>query len=156
MRQGKKVRRPMAEAERNTGEGNGDNAQENSAAEPARHQNGDEDQTRSGEQNFRIRDFSEADEGGGIGDDDFCVAQTNKRNKEADARSGSVLKAIGNGVDDLLTDVADCEQQKKYAREKDDAKGGLPRHAATEHDRVSEVRVERHTWRESDRVICIK
>ena len=65
------------------------------------------------------------------------------------------FEAIGNGVDDLLANVAQREQQEKHAREKDDAERGLPRHAAPENDGVSEVDVQRHSRRESDGIVRV-
>src|SRR6516162_6644735 len=51
----------------------------------------------------------------GISHDHLCVAQADKRDKQADAGGCSVFEAIRYGVDDLLANVA---QRKQDSREK--------------------------------------
>src|SRR5882762_2135603 len=142
MRQREKICGPVCEAERNAGESDGDDADENGAADAASHQNGDENQAQSCEENLGIGDFADADEGGGIGDDDFRVAHSNEGDEEADAGGGAVLETIGDTVDDLLADVGEREEEEEQAGEKDDAESSLPGNAAAKYDGVGEVGVE--------------
>ncbi len=144
---------PVAEAERNTGESDGNDPQENGAANAAGHQDGDENESSGGEKDLRVGSFAQADEGGGIGDDDFGVAQTDEGDEEADARGGAVLEAIGNAVDDLFADFGESEDEKKQAGKKDDTESGLPGNAAAEDYGVGEVGVEGHPGREGDGIV---
>src|SRR5229473_395954 len=153
MRQGEKMLGPVAEAERDSSEGDGDDADEDGAADAANHQDGDENESGGGETDLRIGNFAEAHEGGGIGDDDVGVAQADEGDEEADAGGGAVLEAIGNAVDDLLADVGEGEEKKEEAGEKNDSERSLPGHAAAEDDGVGEVGVERHARREGDGIV---
>ncbi len=144
---------PVAEADGNSSESDDDDADENGAADAAGHQDGDKNESDGGEDYLWIGEFADADKGGRIGDDDFCVAQADEGDEEADAGSGAVLKTIGDSVDDLFADVGEREEQKEQAGEKDDAEGGLPGDAAAENDGVGEVGVERHAGGESDGVV---
>jgi hypothetical protein len=94
--------------------------------------------------NLGIGDFADCDEGGGIGDDDFRIAQADEGDEQADAGGGAVLEAIGDAVDDLFADVGEGEEKEEKAGEKDDAQSGLPGNAAAEDDGISEVGVEGH------------
>src|SRR5229473_1214944 len=153
MRKGEKMGRPVAEAERNSGEGDGDDAQEDGAADAPGHQDSNEDEPRGGEANLRVGNFAKADKGGGIGDDYVCVAEADEGDEESDAGGGAVLEAIGNAVDDLFADVGEGEEEKEEAGEKNDSERSLPGHAAAEDDGVGEVGVERHARREGDGIV---
>src|SRR6266849_10306375 len=110
-----KMRGPVTEAKRSPGEGDGDDTQENGAADAPNHQDGDEHESRSSETHLRVGDFAQPDEGGGIGDDDIRVAQPNKRDEQADAGGGAVFEAIRDAVDDLFADVGEREEQKEQS-----------------------------------------
>ena len=144
---------PVAEAERNTGESDGNDAEENGAANAAGHQDGNENESSSGEKHLRIGSFAQADKGGGIGDNDFGVAQADEGDEKADTGGGAVLEAIGDAVDDLFADVGEREDKKEQARKKDDAESGLPGNAAAEDDGVSEIGVEGHARSEGDGIV---
>ena len=150
MRQGEKMRGPLTEAERNSRESDDHDAEENGAGDAARHQDGHENKSGGGEKDLWVGSLAQADEGGRVGDDDFCVTQADEGDEEADACRGAVLEAIGNAVDDLFAHFGEREKEKEEAGEKDDAEGGLPGHAAAQDDGVGEVGVERHAGREGD------
>src|SRR5713226_10456638 len=104
---------PVAEAERNAGKSDGDDSDEDGAADPPDHQDGDEGEPGSGETHLGIGDFAEADESGGIGDDNIRIAQADEGDEEADASGGTVFETIGNSIDDLFADVGQGEEQKE-------------------------------------------
>jgi hypothetical protein len=153
MREGEEMVRPVAEAERNAEKSDGDDTDKDGAADAPGHQNSDENQAQSCEKNLRIGDFADADEGGAIGDDDFCVAQPDESDEEADAGGGAVFEGVGDAVDDLFADVGEGENQKEEAGEKDDAERGLPGDTAPEDDGVGEVGVEGHAGGEGDGIV---
>ena len=97
--------------------------------------------------------LTEADECGRIRDDDLRVAQSDEGDEQADSRRGTVFQAIGDAVDDLLTNARERQEEKKQAGEKNNAQHGLPRNAPSDHDRIGEVGVERHAGRQRDRII---
>ena len=135
--------------------GDGHDADEDGAAHASSHENGDEDQTRGREQDLGIGGgFAEANKGGGIGDYDFCVAQTNERDEEAYTRGGAMLEAVRDAVDDLLAELGQREQEEEqFAGEEDDAQSSLPRGASTDDDGIGEVGVEGHARGERDRTV---
>src|SRR5947208_4910518 len=153
MRQVEKMGGPVTKAERNTGKGDDDDAEENGAADAAGHQDGDEDESGGGEKDLGVGSFAKPDEGGGIGDDDFCVTQTDEGDEQADAGGRAVLEAIGGADDDLFAHFGEGEEQKKEAGHKDAAESGLPGNDAAENDGVGEVGVEGHAGRESDGIV---
>ena len=102
---------------------------------------------------MRIGCFAESHEGGGIGDDDSRVAETDEGDEEADAGGSAVFEAIRNAIDDVLTHFGEREEQKEEPGEEDDAEGGLPGHAAAKNDGVCEVGIEGHARREGDGVV---
>jgi hypothetical protein len=53
----------------------------------------------------------------------------------------------------LFADVGQGEQEEEQAGEEDHAEGGLPRDAATDHDGVREISVQRHARGESNGVV---
>jgi hypothetical protein len=109
MWQRKEASRPMTEPERNARESDRHNSQENGAAEPSSHENGNQYKTR-GKQDLRIGNPSKPDIRSGISHDHLCVAQADKRDKQANAGSCSMLEAIRYSVDDLLANVAQRKQ----------------------------------------------
>src|SRR2546429_5788201 len=153
MRPGEKMLGPVTEAERNTGKGDDDDADENGAADAAGHQDGHEDESGGGEKDLGIGSFAKPDEGGGIGDDDFRITQADEGDEQADAGGGAVLEAIGDAVDDLFAHFGEGEEQKKEAGKKDDAESGLPGNAAAENDGVGGVGGEGHAGRGSDGIV---
>src|SRR5215468_11306031 len=124
----------MTEPERNARESARDNSQENRAAEPSSHENGNQYKTHGRKQDRRIGNPSKPDIRSGISHDHLCAAQADKRDKQADAGGRSVLEAIRYGVDDLLANVAQRKQQKKDSREKYYSEGCLPWHAAAKNN----------------------
>ena len=102
---------------------------------------------------MRIAEFADADESGGIGDDNFCVAQADEGDEESNAGGGAMFQTIGNAVDDLLANFGEGKKKKKNAGKEDDAESGLPGNAAANDDGVGEVGVEGHAWRESDGIV---
>src|SRR5256884_9571342 len=150
MRPGKKMSGPVTKAERNTGKGEDDDAEENGAAGAAGHQDGEEDKSGGREQDLGTGSLAKPDEGGGIGHDDFRITQADESDEQADAGGGAVLEAIGDAVDDLFAHFGEGEEQKKEAGKKDDAESGLPGNAAAANDGVGEVGVEGHAGREND------
>ena len=111
---------PVREAERNAGQRDGDDAEQDRAANFARHQDRDDQQTRGGEKYLRIGRFAEADECRGMRDDHLCVAQADEGDEQADAGGGAVFQAVGDTVDDLFADVGEGQQQEERAGEKND------------------------------------
>ncbi len=153
MRQGKQLRGPVREAEGDSRGGDDKNAEKNCAGDFTRHENCGEKKSRDGEEHAGIGKFSEADESGGIGDDEIRVAHSNEGDEEADAGGGAVLEAIGNVVDDAFADFGERQKKENYAGEKDNAESGLPGNASADDDGISEVGVEGHAGRESDRIV---
>src|SRR5882762_5520982 len=78
MRQREKTRGPVTETERNASESDDGDPQENGAADAPGHQDGNENESRGGEKNLRIGSFAQPDESGGIGHNDFRVAQADE------------------------------------------------------------------------------
>ena len=105
MREREQMLRPVVETQGNAGKRDGHDADEDGAADASSHEDGDQNQAGGSEQDLGIGGFAEADKGGGIGDDDFCVAQTDERDEQADARGGAMLEAVRDAVDDLLADA---------------------------------------------------
>src|ERR1700676_109972 len=137
MRQREKMIGPMREAEGDAGQGDGQDAEENGAADPAGHQDGDEQQANGSEKNLRVGSLAESHEGGGVCDDDFGVAEAHEGDEQADARGGAVFQGVWNAVYDLLADVGEREDQKEQAGEEDYAEGGRP--GTTGHDKAEEA-----------------
>jgi len=102
---------------------------------------------------LRIGEFADPDKRGGIGDDNFCIAQADEGDEESDAGGGAMFQTIGNTVDDLLANFGEGEKKEKEAGEKDDAESGLPGNAAANDDGVGEVGVEGHAGSESDGIV---
>jgi len=140
----------MTEPERNARESDRDDSQGNRAAEPWSHENGNQYKTRGRKQDLRIGNPSKPDLRSGISHDHLCVAQADKRDKQADAGGCSVLEAIRYGVDDLLANVA---QRKQDSREKYYSERCLPWHAAAKNNGIGEVSVQRHSRSEGNQVI---
>ena len=76
----------MRSTERNARESDRDNSHENRAAEPSSHENGNQYKTRGSKQDLRIGNPSKPDTRSGISHDHLCVAQADKRDKQADVR----------------------------------------------------------------------
>ncbi len=148
------MRWPVAQAERNPDQRDGHNSYQNGAAYPPDHQNCNQDYAQRGEKHLRIGDLAQPYECRWICDDDFGVPKSNEGDKYSDSRGSSVLQAIGDAVHNLFADVGEREQKENQTREKNHSQRRLPRHAATDNDRIREVRVQRHAGRESDRIIC--
>ena len=106
------------EAQRNSRNRNDHDADQNRAADFARHQDGDQNQPERGQTHLRIGRFSQAHKRGRVGHDDFGVAQPDESDEETDARGRSVLQAIGNVVDDVLADIGERQNQKERAGKK--------------------------------------
>src|SRR5277367_664000 len=115
MRPREDLRGPMADAEGNAQQGDGDDTDEDRAADTLDHQNRDQKDSQSREKHLRIRSFSERHERGRVRHDDIRVAKSDEGDEEADAGGGAVLQAIGYSIDDLLADVRERENQKQHA-----------------------------------------
>ena len=83
----------------------------------------------------------------------LALRRPTKAMKKPMPGSRAVLQAIGNVVDDVLADVGERENQKERAGQENDAERRLPRHAAAKNNRVREVRVQRHSGSECNRII---
>ena len=153
MRQREKVRRPVAHSQRNPHQRDGDNADQDRAPDAPYHQDRDQHHAERRKNHLRIGSFPECHKRGRVRHDDVRVAESHERDEKADASSRAVFQAIGNAVDDLLANIRKRQDQEQHARKKNDSQRRLPRHTAPNHDRIREVRVQRHAGRERNRVI---
>ena len=116
-------------------------------------QNGDEEETEDGEYGGRRVEVAEGDSGGGAGDDDAGIAESDEGDEEADASADCGVELIGDGGEEALPDTRVGECKEDDAGEEDGAEGGLPRDVHAFDDGIGEVGVEAHAGRESERVV---
>src|SRR4029077_6205915 len=99
------MRGPAGKAQRDTGECSYDDAEQNGAAHPASHEDGDQKKADGGKNDLGVCSPPQSNEGSRIGDDDFGIAQPDECDEKTDASGGAVFQAIGNVVDDVLADL---------------------------------------------------
>jgi hypothetical protein len=98
-------------------------------------------------------EVAEGDGGGGAGDDDACVAESDECDEEADASTDCGVELMGDGGEKALADAGVCECEEDDAGEEDGAEGGLPGDVHGFDDGVGEVGVEAHAGCEGERVV---
>ena len=146
---------PVGQATKYAVDGGTGDAEQDGGIQFTRHEDEGQHDSQAGGLRFRQREIADADEGGGIGNDQFCVAQSDEGNEHTNAGSGGVLQAVRDAVDDLLAHASDSEQHKQNSREEDRAQGSLPGNSHAPAYRVGEVCVERHPRGHSDGIICV-
>ena len=98
-------------------------------------------------------EVAEGDCGGGAGNDDAGVAESDEGDEEADASADCGVELVGNSGDEALAYAREGECEKDDAGEEDCAEGGLPRNAHAFDDGVGEVGVEAHAGSEGEWVV---
>jgi len=117
------------------------------------HEAGDHQQARRGQDDLRVGDSAQGHVGGGMGDDDLGIAETNERDEQANARRRAVLQAVGNAVHNHLADVGEGEQKEEHAGDENHAERRLPWHSTPNDDGVGEVGIQRHAGRQGDGIV---
>ena len=142
--------RPMDQAEGPGDAGDGEHADEDGAAHFSDFERDHEDEAEERERGGGVADVAQADEGGGIADDEARVAKADEGDEEADAAGDGGVELVRNGAQNHLADAGGGEREKDDAGEKHRAERRLPGNVHLEADGVGEVGVEAHAGRERD------
>ena len=144
----------LSDAERYCQRSYDDDADEDAALYAARLERDHEQQAEDGEQRGDVAaELAEAEEDGGIVDDDAGALEADEGYEEPDARRDAYLERLGYRVDDLFADLGAGEHDEDHAFDEDRGERDLPRYAHAEDDREGEEGVEPHARRERERVV---
>ena len=132
----------MAHSQWNSHQRDGDDADQDRAADAPDHQDRDQHHAERRQDHLRIGGFPECHKRGSVRNDDVRVAESHKRDEEADSGGGAVFQAIRYAIDDLLANIREGQDQEKHAGKKNNSKSRLPWHTTSDYDRISEVRVQ--------------
>ena len=95
----------MDKAERPGEGGDGEDADEDGAADFFDFQGDHEDEAEEGQRGGGVADVAQADQGVGIGDDKAGVAKADEGDEEADAAGHGGVELVGNGAQNHLADA---------------------------------------------------
>lgn len=133
-------------AHRNTDQGCHHNADEDRALDL---QNQQDDGQRQPDQEKPERGLVQCRQSGdaGIKGDDLDVQQADIGDKNADAAADRGLQAAGNGLDNMLAELSDCDDNVDDAADKHHGQRLLPGEFQRKADRINEESVEAHARR---------
>ena len=89
----------------------GEDADQHGCADAEDLQDGDEEEAEDGEGGRRGVEVAEGDGGGGAGDDDAGVAESDEGDEEADASADRGVELMRDGGDEALADAGEGEQR---------------------------------------------
>ena len=147
---------PGLEPEPHRGERHGKHAEDDGAGDFARREPGDEQKAPDSEQDLRLGEIAELDEGDGVASDEAGILQPDQREEQADARGDAELQIQGKSVDQPFAQRRERDGQEQHPGEKHASKGELPIAAELRHHGEGEIGVEPHAGRERDGVVGVE
>src|ERR1035438_3578388 len=102
MRHGEYRRRPTRDTAEDSEKSGAEDPKQNCAMEFSRHQDQREAEPETGRLHFLVGEAAETDKGGGIGDDQLGIPQSDESDEHSYSSGGRMLQAIGNAVHNLL------------------------------------------------------
>ena len=130
----------------------GQHADQDRRLDPSAQQHGHHEQPKQREQNVGTMQIAQRNRSGRVRHDDARIAQSDKRDEQAHARSHRGVEFVRNGPHNHLPHAHRGENQKRNAGKEDRAQRDVPIHMHLPNHRIREVSVEPHARRKCNRV----
>ena len=134
----------VGDAQGNTYNGGDEDADEQRAGDALDQQRGCEHNTEDAQQNGGIVQIAQSDEGGLGRGDDTSTLQADKGNKQADTGTDGATQDQWDGIDDVLPQSGDGEQDEDDTLDEHGGQGKLPAIAHGEHHGVGKEGIQAH------------
>ena len=128
-----------------------ENTDEQRASDPLDQQRGREHNAEDAQQYSRIVHVAKSDEGSLGGGNNACTLKTYEGDEQADARTDGTTQHQRNGIDDVLSQTGDSEQDEDDTLDEYCREGKLPTVAHGKHHSVGKESIEAHTRSQSER-----